>query len=171
MPRKIRKSGLAGSTARRFNGAEAVMPRKMKTKLFYEPTEEKLQWGRGSDASEDLQSGRHSPPGTGCFNGAEAVMPRKIMSACKTAYQSTELQWGRGSDASEDARWSSIFCVSFLLLQWGRGSDASEDIVTSEVEHPAILCFNGAEAVMPRKISCRCYRHWCSSIASMGPRQ
>ena len=61
-----------------------------------------LQWGRGSDASEDApRPGSTLPPMT--------------------------LQWGRGSDASEDLLHVGILGWSHLVLQWGRGSDASED--------------------------------------------
>ena len=54
MPRKI-YNRRAGVRARRsFNGAEAVMPRKILGRRARRLGHLGLQWGRGSDASEDL---------------------------------------------------------------------------------------------------------------------
>ena len=71
-----------------------------------------LQWGRGSDASED---------GSGSTSTGTAV----------------QLQWGRGSDASEDTHLAVSGSRWFKELQWGRGSDASEDAIVEDAQSGA----------------------------------
>ena len=77
MPRKITPKRTNRPRRSRFNGAEAVMPRKMKAAMCWSSSAAVLQWGRGSDASEDI---------------------RRLNISCWLV----SLQWGRGSDASED---------------------------------------------------------------------
>ena len=103
MPRKIPRRRHTLRPHPRFNGAEAVMPRKICSSEACGYVGHRLQWGRGSDASEDSAS-VVSTVITSCFNGAEAVMPRKIRLPKKPTMWCRQLQWGRGSDASEDAQ-------------------------------------------------------------------
>ena len=105
MPRKIFHFLWSQHVFYSFNGAEAVMPRKIPAWLADTGGYVMLQWGRGSDASED------SPV------------------AGATAKPSCSLQWGRGSDASEDNPNPNPVYIYYIMLQWGRGSDASEDRV------------------------------------------
>ena len=79
MPRKIPHQSQNHQTGQRFNGAEAVMPRKMLWQEWADMVLFWLQWGRGSDASEDATRGGNDRRFPLCFNGAEAVMPRKII--------------------------------------------------------------------------------------------
>ncbi len=78
-------------------------------------------------------------------------MPRKMPIDPIKKAELDLLQWGRGSDASEDAARPAP-CANNTALQWGRGSDASEDVTRSTRPGTSFRRFNGAEAVMPRKI-------------------